>query len=261
MSREGRVRPLGEGGLRVTVIGSGPAYTRRAVPSSCYLVEGEGHGLVLDLGHGSFQALARRREPASLDAIVISHLHPDHHIDLVPLRHYLMYAPHPEGRLELHAPPDLRRRYDELNGEPGFLDVLVERPDLVPGRRRVGPFEVTVARVTHTPSSFGFRIARAGREGPGIVYSGDCGRPEDLLPLVLPGDTLLSEATWGSGPTVEEVEHMTAAQAGWAAREGGAGRLVLTHLLDEFARGSLPAARREFRGTVALARPGLTIEI
>ena len=261
MTRERAARPLGVSGLRLTVIGPGPAYTRRAAASSCYLVEADDAALVLDLGHGSFQALARRREPASVAAVAISHLHPDHHIDLVPLRHYLMYAPHPVGQLDLHAPAGLRERYDALNGEPGFLDVFGVRPDLAPGRRRVGPFELTIERVTHTASSFGFRVARAGREGPGLVYSGDCGRPEDLLPLVLPGDSLLCEASWGSGPAVEEVEHMTAAQAGWAAREGGAARLVLTHVLDEFARGSLPAARREFRGPVGLARPGLTIAI
>ncbi len=248
-------------GLRLTIIGSSAAYTRRARPSSCYLVEADGAALVLDLGQGSFPGLARRREPAALTAVLISHLHPDHHIDLVPLRHYLMYAPHPEGRVELHAPADLRHRYDGLNGEPGFLDVLVERPALVPGQRRIGPFAVTVERVTHTASSFGFRIARIGRESPGVVYSGDCGRPEDLVALLLPGDTLLSEASWGGSPPIDEVFHLTGAQAGWAAREGGAARLVLTHILDEHERGALPGARREFKGPVSVARPGVTLEV
>jgi ribonuclease BN (tRNA processing enzyme) len=248
-------------GLRLTVIGSSPAYTRRSSPSSCYLVELDETAVVLDLGQGSFPGLARRREPASLSAVVVSHLHPDHHIDLVPLRHYLMYAPHPPGRVELHAPAGLQKRYDELNGEAGFLDALLERPPLEPGQRWIGPLTVTIGRVTHTESSFGFRIARTGLEAPGLVYSGDCGRPDDLLPLLLPGDTLLCEATWGSGTSVDEVEHMTGAQAGWAAREGGAARLLLTHILDEDARGTVPAARREYRGEVALARPGLVVTI
>lgn len=246
--------------MRLTVVGPGPAYTRRRRTSSCYLVESDTAAILLDLGHGSFAGLARRREPASLEAILISHLHPDHHIDLVPLRHYLMYAPHPPGRVALHAPADLRRRYDELNGERGFLDVLEERPGLVAGERRVGPFHVTVQRVTHTDSSFGFRVGVAGTAA-GLVYSGDCGRPEDLVRLLRPGDVLLSEASFGGSPPVDQVEHLTAASAAWAAREGGASRLILTHILDETAPGTGRAARRVFSGPVELARPGLEVEI
>jgi ribonuclease BN (tRNA processing enzyme) len=246
--------------MRLTVIGPGPAYTRRRRTSSCYLLEDGAAAILVDLGHGSFSGLARRREPASLTAILISHLHPDHHIDLVPLRHYLRYAPHPAGHVALHAPADLRRRYDELNGERDFLDVLDERPALAPGERRIGPFRVTVGRVTHTESSFGFRIA-AHDAAPGLVYSGDCGRPEDLTGLLRPGDVLLSEASFGGSAPLDQVEHLTAAGAAWAAREGGARRLIMTHILDETARGAGPAARRIFNGPVELARPGLQVAI
>jgi ribonuclease BN (tRNA processing enzyme) len=79
--------------LRLTVVGPGPAYTRRrGRTSSCYLVEGGGTRVVLDIGHGSFASLGARMDPRSIDTIFISHLHPDHHIDLVPMRHYLKYA-------------------------------------------------------------------------------------------------------------------------------------------------------------------------
>jgi len=246
--------------VKLTIVGPGPAYTRRRLSSSCYLVEHGPAALLLDLGHGSFANLARRREPASLTAILISHLHPDHHIDLVPLRHYLMYAPHPAGRVALHAPADLRRRYDELNGERGFLDVLLPEPDLAPGERTVGPFSITIGRVTHTDASFGFRVALRGTGGPGLVYSGDCGRPEDLVALLRPGDTLLSEASFGGAGPVDEVEHLTGAQAGQAARDGGASRLVLTHVLDESHRGVVAGARRVFDGPTELARPGLQVD-
>ena len=249
--------------MRLTVVGPGPAYTRRRLSSSCYLVEHGSAALLLDLGHGSFANLARRREPASLTAILVSHLHPDHHIDLVPLRHYLMYAPHPAGHVALHAPADLRRRYDELNGEVGFLDVLGTEPALEPGTREIGPFRVTVGRVTHTDASFGFRVtlARGRGHGQGLVYSGDCGRPADLVALLRPGDVLLSEASFGNAAPVDEVEHLTSAQAGQAASDGGASRLLLTHVLDENLRGAAAGARRAFRGPVELARPGLQVEI
>jgi ribonuclease BN (tRNA processing enzyme) len=173
-----------------------------------------------------------------------------------------MYAPHPAGRVALHAPADLRRRYDELNGDNGFLEVLAQEAPLEPGTRRIGPFHVTVGRVTHTDASFGFRVALEGPgHGPGLVYSGDCGRPGDLVALLRPGDVLLSEASFGGAHPVDDVEHLTGAQAGEAARDGGARRLLLTHILDENLKGTAADARRVFAGPVDLARPGLQVVI
>jgi ribonuclease BN (tRNA processing enzyme) len=246
--------------LRLTVIGPGPAYTRRrGRTSSCYLVVGGGTSLVLDLGQGSFASLGAAREPRSIDAIAISHLHADHHIDLVPMRHYLKYADAVEASVALHAPAGIRDRYDVLNGIAGFLDPL-PGPALRAGLLRIGALAVEVARVTHTDDSYGFRVSID--DGPGLVYSGDCGRPEDLLRLVRPGDTILSEAAWGAMAPVEAAWHMTAAQAAGVARDGRAGRLILTHILDEGRpRASLHIARRIFEGPVELAAPGLTASV
>ncbi len=259
---------MGEGGrsgdvLRLTVVASAPAYTRRAGhASSCYLVELGADALVLDLGHGSFAALGARRAPESLAAVFISHLHPDHHIDLVPMRHYLRYACQPPAAVPLHAPPDLRRRYDQLLGEADFLGGMPGE-ELGEGTREVGRFAVTAQRVTHIENSFAFRVEPRGSPGtPGLVFSGDCGKPGDLLPLIRPGDTLLCEATWGVAEPVPEAAHMTATQAGWAAREGGASRLVLTHMLDTVdLEAALEAARGEFDGRICVAAPGLQLSV
>jgi ribonuclease BN (tRNA processing enzyme) len=248
-------------GLTLTVVGPAPAYTRRPDrPSSCYLLEADEEAIVLDLGQGSFAGLARYREPASLRAIFISHLHPDHHVDLVALRHYLRYGIDPPGSVELHAPADLRRRYDVFIGEEDFLARLPGEP-LQPGDRFAGPFGVRVARVTHTDSSFGFRVA-LGAE-PGLVYSGDCADELDLLPLIHEGDTLLSEAAFGVREEgAREAGHLSAERAALAAREGKAGRLILTHILDDGdEQGSLERAQALFPGPVQLARPGLVVEV
>ena len=260
--------------LRLTVIGPGPAYTRRrGRGSSCYLVRGGGSAVVLDMGHGSFGALGATLDPRTLDAIFISHLHPDHHIDLVPMRHYLKYGCSAETTVPLRAPEGIRARYDALNDEPGFLDALPGSP-LVAGVHRVGALEVEARRVTHTDSSYGFRVTLAGRgsaghgsagrgaAGPGIVYSGDCGRGADLLALMRPGDTLLSEAAWGMNPSVEGVEHLTAAEAAAVARDGAASRLILTHVLDEGRPlAALHLARTIFSGPVDLAAPGMEVVV
>jgi ribonuclease BN (tRNA processing enzyme) len=249
--------------LRLTIIGSAAAWTRRAGhASSCYLLELDGVGLVLDIGQGSFAALAARRKPEKLRAVLISHLHPDHGIDLIPFRHYLRFACDPPASVELRAPRDLRRRYDVLLGQHDFLAEMPGDP-LEPGTLELAPFAVTVGNITHLDPSFGFRVAPlAMPDGPGLVYSGDCGHADDLLPLIRPGDTLLSEAYFGAEPSVPEAHHLTAAEAARVAREGKAGRLVLTHLMDGTdEQAALAAARSAFDSRVELARDGLELTI
>jgi ribonuclease BN (tRNA processing enzyme) len=252
----------GTHGLALTVIGCAPAYTRRPWPSSCYLVEAAGTRVVLDLGQGSFSALGARVAPETLDAVVISHLHPDHHIDLVPLRHYLRYGCGPTAHeVALHAPADLRRRYDELTGEPGFLDGL-PGGGLTPGQLAIGDLRITTAPVLHRGPSFGFRVVSADApNGPGLVYSGDCGRPEDVLALVRPADTLLCEAAFGAGPIIDGPEHLNAEAAARIAAEGRVATLVLTHVLDEGRSGTAATARKRFGGRVLMARPGLRLVV
>ena len=248
------------GGLRLTVVGPAPAYTRRPDrPSSCYLLEANAEALVLDLGQGSFAALAGYRDPASVRAIFISHLHPDHCIDLIPLRHYLRYGALEPRSVELHAPAQLRRRFDQLIGETDFLADLPGDP-LEPGDRLIGPFAVRVVRVAHTDSSFGFRVATMS--GPGLVYSGDCEREADLLPLIRPGDVLLCEAAFGAEASDPAAGHLGAAQAARAAQEGQASRLILTHILDQAdEEKARHRAAEVFEGPVELARPGLVSTI
>ena len=105
-----------------------------------------------------------RRAPESVTAVVVSHLHPDHHVDLVALRHYLKYGLEPSGSVSLHAPAELRARYDAFLGEPDFLAEL-PGADLAPGTLTVGPFSVEARPVTHALNSFGFRVTAEGLRG------------------------------------------------------------------------------------------------
>jgi ribonuclease BN (tRNA processing enzyme) len=180
-------------------------------------------------------------------------------IDLVPLRHYLRFGRHRPATVELHAPGDIRRRFDVLFGEDGFLDDL-PGAELVPGERSLGAFSVRAAPVSHTENSVCLRVSTGS--GPGLVYSGDCGEPDDLLALLRPTDTLLCEASFGAGQPIAGVAHLTAEQAARTAAEGSASRLILTHILPEADLSTaVDAARRVFGGQVVLAQPGLRIEI
>jgi ribonuclease BN (tRNA processing enzyme) len=94
------------------------------------------------------------------------------------------------------------------------------------------------------------------------VYSGDCADWRDLVPLLRPGDTLLSEAFWGVETADPGAMHLTADEAAQAAEAGGAARLVLTHIGEEHdPEAALVAARARFLGDTLLARPGVSIAI
>ena len=249
--------------MRLTVVGSAPAWALRPnQPSSCYLVEAQGEAIVLDLGQGSLGALAAILPPESLRAIFVSHMHADHHVDLIPLRYYLKYGLERPGRVELHAPAGLRARYDAFLGEPDFLADLPGE-DVAEGTRTIGPFRVEARPVTHGLNSVAFRVSAADlADAQGLVYSGDCGRWRDLVPLIHPGDTLLCEAFWGTRQAEEGVHHLTARGAASAAHAGGAARLVLTHIPDaNDPYGALDQAMTVFHGTVALAEPGMQLLI
>ncbi len=251
---------MGDLALKLTVIGSAPSYSLRpGVASSCYLVEAGERALVLDFGQGAFAALAGHRAPDSVDALLVSHLHADHLVDLVPLRHFLQYDAQAGRAPVLHGPRDLRARFDAFQAEEDFLAVLPTHA-LEPGRFEVAGFAVEARHVTHIQDSFAFRVSLPGAER-GLVYSGDCGKWEDLLPLIRPTDTLLCEAAWGASTSGGGI-HLTAAQAGRAAAEGGAERLILTHVLDRHAGPAARGAAAEvFGGEVVLAEPQLAFTV
>jgi ribonuclease BN (tRNA processing enzyme) len=146
--------------MRLTVLGAGPAYSDRAGSvGAAYLVTSGDRALLLDLGHGAFASLARRHEPSELDAIVVSHLHPDHFVDLVPLRHYLRYEFEPPRRVRVIGPEGIARRLDGLHDEPGFTAQALDVEALAEGVRRIGSFELETRLVTHNEESYGFRVA------------------------------------------------------------------------------------------------------
>ena len=104
-------------------------------------------------------------DPATLDAVVISHLHPDHFIDLVPLRHYLRWE-EPRRRVRVIGPAGLGDRLDALHDEPGFIAAALDVEALRRGHRDGRALEVEAARVTHTRSASpsGSRASLARRE-------------------------------------------------------------------------------------------------
>ena len=247
--------------LTLTVIGAGPAWSDRPGSSgAAYLVQSGTTSLLLDLGQGSFPGLTRSIEPSDLDAVVISHLHPDHFIDLVPLRHYLAYQHKPARSVRVIAPDGLTTRIDALHDEPGFTAVSLDVEPYSIGPVRIGDLTLEARRVRHTDNSHAVRVAR--EEGPGLVYSGDCGVADDLAPLIRAGDALLVEVSFGAGPVPPDSMHLNADAIAELARATRPGRVLLTHLqmaLDPVA--PVEIVRAAVDGPVELVEPGDVVEL
>ena len=242
------------------MLGAGPAYTDRpGSAGACYLVRSGDSRILLDLGQGAFPRIFPEVHPEALDAIIVSHLHPDHFIDLVPLRHYLRWEFRPARRMRVLGPAALGSRLDALHGEPGFAGATLDLEPLADGSTvHAGGLRIEARLVTHTEESYGFRVS-AG-DGPGLVYSGDCGRAEDLLRLLRPGDALLTEVAFGPGPAQPAAMHLDGPMVGQVAAMGRAGRVLLTHLMMAHDPDETEASvRRAYAGPVEFVWPGSRI--
>jgi ribonuclease BN (tRNA processing enzyme) len=191
---------------------------------------------------------------------VVSHLHPDHFIDLVPFRHYLRYEFEPPRRARVIGPRDLANRLDALHAEPGFTAESLDCETLGVGSRRIGTLSLEAALVAHTDESYAVRVA--GATGPGLVYSGDCGRAIDLAPLIRPGDTLLTEVAFGPGPVPRDVLHLDGPAVGELAAATHPGRVLLTHILAGMDHdATISTISERWDGPVSFVWPGDALDL
>ncbi|MCU0262838.1 MAG: MBL fold metallo-hydrolase [Candidatus Nanopelagicales bacterium] len=251
--------------MRLTVIGCAGSFPNPSSAASCYLVEHDGTSIVLDLGPGSLGPLAAATDIRTLDAVVLSHLHADHCLDLAGM--YVARKYHPDGPpppLAVYGPRGTGRRiadaYRTSPGEPvDGLERIYRFVDLSPDAVQIGPFTITVARVAHPVPAYAIRVDAAGAS---LVYSGDTGPTPALVELTRGADLALFEASCLSDLNNPKDLHMTGVQAAEHAAAAGAGRLVLTHLVAWNDPGAtLAEGRSAFEGDVVLATPGMVVEL
>ncbi len=223
--------------MRLTVVGCSGSYAGPESPASCYLVtaehEGRTHHLVLDLGNGALGALQRHIDLTELDAIVLSHLHPDHCIDLTGLyvhRTYDPRGPRPE-RLPVYGPVGTADRlaaaYEGID-EGGMAGVFDFRRVSAGVPSHIGPFTVLPFLVEHPVEAYGFRVEADGRT---LAYSGDTDTCDALGPLFADADLVLADSAFVEGRDTARGIHLTGRRAAEAAlAAGGVSRLMLTHI-------------------------------
>jgi ribonuclease BN (tRNA processing enzyme) len=227
---------------------------------SGYLITHAGFTLLLECGGGVFSKLRAFADPLAVDAVLISHLHADHALDLLPYSFALAHRlggeqPH---RPPLWAPPGARSALTAFASALGMDDQIAEGFTLSeydPEQAlEIGPFSVMFREVPHYIPAWGCDVRSP--EGRRLTYGADCGPNDAIVELGRDTDVLMLEATEGAGPhlTGGERGHLTAAEAGELARRAGAGSLLLTHYSDEFDAGELhAAAEATFGGPVVMA--------
>jgi len=242
--------------VKLTVVGSAGTFPGPASACSSYLVEHEGFRLLLDVGNGSIGALQTACGLLGPDAVIVSHLHGDHYLDLVTWTYARRY--HPDGRapvLPVYGPRAIKGAVAAAFGREvtPLLDEVYDFRGLDRDQRiEVGPFTVDLAHVNHPVETFGMRVSADGRS---LAYSADSGACDALVDLAEDADLFLCEASYLDGEDNPPNIHLTGRDAAEYAGKADVGRLVLTHLVpwgdEDRTVGEATAA---YDGDLAVAR-------
>jgi ribonuclease BN (tRNA processing enzyme) len=244
----------------MTVLGKSPAMPDTNGANSGYLIRHDGFKLLLECGTGVFAKLRVVCDPYDVDAVLITHLHADHTLDLIPFSHALAYqAGGADRRPRLCAPPDSAGMFDTLSAmfgqQRGINDVFALTEYEPAAELELGPFRVSFREVPHYIPTWACDLRQA--DGRRFTFGADCAPNDAIVELARDTDLLMLEATEGPGPHVGSGGlrgHMTAQEAGEIGRRSGTKRLLLTHYADELDPVELrAAAEAAYAGPVELA--------
>jgi len=226
--------------LKLTVLGCSGSYPGPGGAASGYLVESDETRIWLDAGSGTLANLQRHIQLDELDAVVLSHEHPDHWADIEGFHIACKYFLEREG-FPVYAPAGLRDvTHDDT--EPTFYWHTVTDRDTA----EIGDLRLTFSRTDHGPETLAVRIDGGGRT---FGYSADTGPRWSVVALGSGLDLLLCEASF-LRDREGSLQHLSARQAGTSAREARADRLVLTHLWP-----TVDPAQIQAEGTDAFGAP------
>jgi ribonuclease BN (tRNA processing enzyme) len=264
--------------MRLTVLGKSPSWQDAGGACSGYLIQEGDTAVLVDCGNGVFGKLREHIDYVDVDAVVLSHLHADHFLDLVPYSYALTYAPRqqpvPVDRWPgtdcpacplLHAPPGARQLFRRVVGAWGNEDLIekaFELREYDPSEEiEIGPLRISFQSVPHFTETFAMSISSTNGSGR-IVYGADSSPTEALTEFARDADLMLVEATLPRPERTGMRGHLTPGEAGGHARGAGAKRLLLVHISDELDAGwAREQASEAFGGPVEVATHGATFEV
>lgn len=216
---------------RLTVIGSAGTHSSAERVCSGYLISHEGTNLLLDMGPGALHNLCKVIDLADLDAILVSHMHPDHFLDLYGLQYALRFHPDQPGPIPVYGPSDMYGMIAAILPQESvekMADLLrfhaVSAGDVL----TVGTLRTELFAMNHPMECLGSRTTAGDVV---IAFTGDTAPTAQITPLARDADLFLCDATWmeSQRPIPTDV-HCTGLEAGQAAAAAGARRLLITHV-------------------------------
>jgi ribonuclease BN (tRNA processing enzyme) len=263
--------------LRITVLGKSPSWQDAGGACSGYLIQAGQTSVLLDCGNGVFGKLRERIDYVELDAVIVSHLHADHWLDLVPYSYALIYAPKQQpvpvhtwpgtdspARPRLIAPPGARETFRRVTGAWGNEDLIesaFEIDEYEPNATvEVGEIRASFHPVPHFIDTFAVNLTADGAGK--LAYSADTRPGDELVEIARDADLLLVEATLPRPERTGVRGHLTPEEAGEHARRAGAKRVVITHISDELGdEWAREEAERGYGAPVEVAREGAVYEL
>jgi ribonuclease BN (tRNA processing enzyme) len=246
--------------MRLTVLGGCGAWPGAGQACSGYLVEHEGFRLLVDPGYATVPRLLERVPADQVDAVFVTHGHPDHCADLNPLLRARALRDDPPAPLPVYSLPGALDAVLALD-RPGMLtDAYVLHEFAAGSRLDLGPFRAQTRLLPHSLPNAGIRLTAGGRV---LAYTGDTGPSLDVVDLARGADLFLAEATFVDHVPEDSRRSLTSAgQAGRQAQGADVGRLLLTHLQPGTdATAAQAAAGAGYHGQIGIATPGLIVDL
>ncbi|MFF0268128.1 MBL fold metallo-hydrolase [Kribbella sp. NPDC004536] len=237
----------------LTVLGSCGAWPEPGRACAGFLLEYDGFRVVLDLGYAALPRLLEYCPHGEVDAVVVTHPHPDHCVDVSGLARVRYYEAPDAEPVALHCAPGVLDVLRALEPNPDPAEVFAVH-DLA-STTRIGPFDVLTVELPHYTTNLGVRLSAPGVS---VAYTGDSGPSHSLEKLAEGTDLFISDATLQGDASDSYL--MTAAEAAHGAR--GARRLLLAHFWPGSDRSvSVREAAAVFDGEVIAAEEGFTLTL
>lgn len=258
--------------MRITVLGKSPAWSDAGGACSGYLVQEMDHTLLIDCGSGVFSKLRQHCDYVDVNAVLLSHLHADHFLDLIPFSYALTYAPRQQpvpvagwpgtsepARPRLLAPVGAAESFRHIVscwGTESLVENAFDLREYQPWDEfESGPLRLRFCEVPHFTRTFAVEVRCPS--GGRFTFGADCSPNEQLVEFARDTDLLLIEGTLPRAERTGERGHLTPAEAGEHGRRARARRLVLTHYSDELdAEWVRSQAAEGFGADIELAREG-----
>lgn len=250
--------------FEVVVLGASGTYPQPDKAATGYLLRSGGFHIWMDAGSGTFANLQRHTDPQGLHAVMISHLHIDHILELFSFYYALRFSAGSQGPrgLQVFAPAGAEAHLSQLvspTGADGFGGYFKFRTVRSGDKISLEPFIFSFLRSIHPVECLSMRVEAGGRT---LVYTSDTGWNDELVEFSRGADVLIAEASMQAPNPIMAQVHMTAEEAGSLAEKAGVGRLVLTHIVPGLDPNlSLEQASKEFHGEVIVATDNAVIEV